>query len=418
MPGRELECAGQCERYFDAVIRPERLWIGRDKIASGLEELYARRLGLPEGADRAARLAQKVEEPGTVLVEIAHDGQIPHLGVVRMVLKTEEIARGMSNGLALYLIGDHYSAEMRPRNLYLGLPLRGVDADHVKTPFTISVGKKHRSVPFDMLPPPSQKVLDELEARAEQWVEHNATFSKRASAAVSVKSGFRAQFELLRESARRVKSFGDWLMRVQISWFDLLFGESDRDLLVLPMTGIRDWLPEILEGIARAESVLGGGAGQEPGSDGRLAPGGFWVYCHSCLRRNRATWHEGVFEGTCVSCGSAIRARWPRDSSRVMPDIVAFEQALFHSGVSGWVVGSRAPYLPVIEEKYRSRFGRTMPPTFLLDSIPVFHGLGEPLEGHTRARVLRVLAEMDPGILRELLSVPWEISPVVRSPFL
>ena len=418
MPGPEHDHARECQRYFGEVVRPEELRIGRERIARGLEELYVRRLRIPEGSERAARLAQAVDDPDTVLVEIAHDGQIPHLGIVRMVLKTQEIAATVSKGLAVYLIGDHYSADMRPRNLYLGLPLRGLDADHVKTPFSVSVGKKNRSVSFASLPPPSPKALDDLESRAEQWVDHNASYAGRAATSRPLRPALHVQFELLRESARLVRTFGDWLIRTQIAWIDQMHGGPPSNLLVLPMTGIREWLPDILAVIADLDPGVDKTRGPATEASADSPPSRFWVYCASCERRNRATWLSGTFEGSCVSCGSAIRARWPQDSLRVMPDIVAFEMALFHTGISGWVVGSRAPYLRDIQETYRSEFGREMPPSFLLDSIPVFEGLGEPAGGHSRARLFRVLIEMDPRVLRGKLATPWEDNPVIRSPFL
>ena len=101
-----------------------------------------------------------------------------------------------------------------------------------------------------------------------------------------------------------------------------------------------------------------------------------------------------------------------------MPDIVAFEMALFRAGIAGWVVGSHAPYHAVIEESYHEAYGREMPPKVFLTSMPRFHGLGEPPEGHTRARVFRVLLETEPSAVREALEAGWDVNPVVRSMFL
>lgn len=418
--------AEACERYWAAVVRPGKLSHGRDRMAIALEDLYTRRLRLQDGRERARRLKELLEDSTSTLIEIAHDGQVPHLGIIRMVLKSRQLAESTPRGLALYLIGDHYSAEMRPRNLYLGLPLRGVDADHVKTPFTVPVGKHMRHVPFRWLPPPEESKLDELERRAAAWVAHNASYSHKPVALPMVKERLHTQFELLRDSAVLTSSFADWILRVQILWFDAMFGGPPSRLVVLPMSGIVEWLPEILRDVAASGPVASVDRGESVsasseamlGREEDSAFGSFWIYCRTCFRRYRATWEEGQFRAYCTSCDASLVARWPGDAEWVMPDIVAYEMALFHAGVAGWVVGSRAAYLPVIGRGYLERFQREMPPTFLLDSKPRFQGLGEPAEGDTRARLLRVLLEVDAADIRTSLEAPWSECPDLRSPLL
>ena len=417
-----------CQRYLREVVTEEELFEGRDRIAAGLEGLYVRRLQLPEARERAEALRSVVEARETVLVEMAHDGQLPHLGIVRLVLKAHAIAAAAKEGLALYLVGDHYTADMRPENLYLGLPLRGVDADQVKNPLTVPVGRKQRHIPFRELPPPTARALDELERRSEAWLVNNATHASRKTSLPALKTRLRTQMELLRESARRTRSFGDWLMRVQACWFEELLGGFSPRLAILPMSGIVEWAPEILERIAEFDARLSWikaevseaqrSRGETPYSTSQEIPGSFWIYCPTCRRRSRAKWDGEVFSGFCATCREGIEARWPEEAARVMPDIVAYELALFHTGVSGWVVGSRAPYHPVIEEASRALFGREMPPKFFLTTKPRFCGLGEPAVGNPRARLFRVLLEMEPEVVRKALDGSWESDPVLRSPFL
>jgi hypothetical protein len=101
-----------------------------------------------------------------------------------------------------------------------------------------------------------------------------------------------------------------------------------------------------------------------------------------------------------------------------MPDIVAYEVALFRLGTDAWVVGSRASYLPAIERTYDRLFRSPMPPRFFQTSVPVFRGIGDPPEGYGRTRLLRALLEMDPAALAAGLRAPWEENPKLRSDLL
>ena len=101
-----------------------------------------------------------------------------------------------------------------------------------------------------------------------------------------------------------------------------------------------------------------------------------------------------------------------------MPDIVAYELGLFRLGIAGWVVGSRAPYHSVIERANEARHSIPMPPKFFLTSIPTFRGIGEPAEGHRRARLLRVLLEVDGPTLLGRLLAEWTENPEIVSPHL
>ena len=408
-------------------MAPAGLRMDRDRILSYLDDLYARRLKLPDSHERLDAAAAVLDDPRGILIEMAHDGQLPHLGIVRMVLKACEVAETAGNGLALYLVGDHYTPNMRPQNLLLGLPLRGVDADRVKNPLTIPVGRRYRHIPFHRLPPPSTEALNEVARRGQAWVVNNASHVDRKAALSEIKARLDAEMERLQECARLTLSFGDWLMRVQITWFDDLLGGTPANLAILPMSGIMDWMPDVLHALAEADdevariknrvSAAQAAKGERSYLSDDGAAGLFWVYCPTCWRRYRTFRDGDRFHARCTSCAEPIEARWPGDG-RLMPDIVAFELALFRTGLSGWIVGSRAPYHPVIEESYRALFHAETPPKGFLTSIPRFHGVGEPPEGHTRARLLRVLLEVEPRVVREALQAPWEENPEITSRYL
>ncbi len=426
--GGERAKAQACQEYLENVVRPRRLFHGRDRVVAGLEDLYARRLRLPEARGRIESLRFLLDDPDTVLIEMAHDGQLPHLGIARLVLKARQLAELVPKGLALYLVGDHYSAEMRPENLYLGLPLRGVDADQVKNPLTVPTGRRFRHVPFRWLPPPKVSSLEELQNRAEDWLLNNVTHADRKSRFPELREALRSQFEVLFESASQTRSFGDWLMRVQILTFDAMFGAPPSRLAVLPMSGIVEWMPDVLRSLSEKESTITAAKAavseaqrsrdEVPYASGDTTMSSFWVHCSTCFRRYRARWEGDVCMARCLACRKEVQARWAVDLDRIMPDIVAYELGLFRMGVAGWVVGSKAPYHPVIEQAHRSLYGYEMPPKFFLTSVPTFTGLGEPGAGHTRARLLRALVEIRPSRLREALEAPWDFGPEIRSPFL
>lgn len=424
--GPERVAAAACREFCDTVVRSKGLYAGRERMAAALRDLYVRRLRLPFGSDYVDGLCSAIANPKSVVVEIAHDGQLPHLGIVRLVLKAREIAALAGNGIALYLVGDHYTADMRPENLYLGLPLRGVDADRVKNPLTVPVGRKFRHVPFKWLPPPGMKILDELERRAHAWIVNNATDRGRSVSLAFVEERLSSHFDILRESTERTASFGDWLMRVQAFLFAEMFGGPPPGLAILPMSDITTWIPNVVARVLDRDtevlrmkeevSVEQRSRRVTPYASGAVESGSFWVYCQTCSRRYRATFEGVEFRARCAACSQEILAQWPEDASRVMPDIVAYETALFRTGIAGWVIGSQAPYHPVIERSYDALFGHQTPPKFFLTSVPRFRGLGEPAEGHTRARLLRVLFEVYPAEVRMALEVPWDQNPVLESP--
>ena len=102
----------------------------------------------------------------------------------------------------------------------------------------------------------------------------------------------------------------------------------------------------------------------------------------------------------------------------IMPDIIAFENTYFRLGIGGWIIGSKAPYHDVISETYTSLYGVPMPPKFLLSSIPVYRGIGDPDEGYRRTTLMRALLETSNEKLFKSLMSPWDDNPCIKSDFL
>src|SRR5436853_486766 len=145
----------------------------------------------------------------------------------------------------------------------------------------------------------------------------------------------------------------------------------------------------------------------------------FWVHCPSCFRRTRQPWRPGTpVEFVCPTCANRAILAGEGAWDWVMPDIVGYEVALFRLGLGGWVVGSHAPYHPVIEQAYSRLFRCEMPPKFFLTSVPMFRGMGDPAGGYGRTRLLRALLEMEPSALAAALSSPWSDNPKIHSDLL
>lgn len=432
-PDAEREAAAKARAYHDASRRALDFDAKREGLARLTEEFYTARLGIR--ADSGLReLIRDLADPDTVLIEVAHDGQLPHLGIVRLVLKGHDVARSDAHAATLYLIGSHYSAAMRPANLRFGVPLNGESPDDVKHPPRIPIGKAHARTPFQWLPPPTQAALDQLQDRVSDFIANNLSHERKSGVHVArdakerITGRLDAICDLLRRAARDVDNLGDWLIRVQHDLFVRMLGpEADR-IVFLPMGLLNGLVMEELSDIARRPEVVT--EMKELVSTDQLAHGeavyqltpedsALWIHCPACFRRTRfALTVEGSQRFTCPTCGD-VRTLEAEEAWRwSMPDIVAYEVSLIRIGIGGWMVGSRAPYHPVIERTYARLYGRDMPPKFFLPSVPVFRGIGDPPAGYGRTRLLRALLELEPSTLAVALRGSWGEDPRVESEFL
>ena len=402
----------------------------RQSLAAFVGTFYESRLRIPPaGATRDA--IEALADPKSLAVEIAHDGQLPHLGIVRLVLKAHEIADLDGNGVTLYLVGNHYSPDMRPDNIHFGMPLQGRAPDAVKHPPKLRIGKANAHRPFRWLPAPTPAELARLRAQVEDFIKNNLGHERRerrrvadeAEARLAVR--IREVFSTLDAAANAVDSLGDWLIRVQHDLFQRMLGPQAGRILFLPMADLADVFRGELGAIARGServatvkatvSTAQEGAGEEP-YQRRPEPSPFWMHCPACARRQRTDWEPGSpIEFRCSACGHAARLQEPDLWRWLMPDIVAYEVGLFSVGIDAWVVGSHAPYHPVIRATNHELFGADPPPTLFLTSVPTFRGLGDPPEGFRKTRLLRALLETEPASLARALSVPWDDDPHIVS---
>ena len=429
----EKDAAAKCRAYLATAQKQFSFEDRRRDLARFTRDFYKKRLQV-----RASRSLREVfdalADPDTLLIEMAHDGQLPHLGIVRLVLKSHSIARQDPDALALYLVGNHYTAAMRPENLRFGVPLKGGSPDDVKHPPRIRLGKAQAHVPFRLLGPPSAHSLFALRDQVTDFVENNLSHeAKRGhrtlpNARKRILLRLDEEFRMLVLAASEVASFGDWLIRAQYDLFHRMMGEEADRIVFLPMADLTSLLrPELTVVAERANDVsaikaeVGReqlSAGIEPYTRSAREPP-LWAYCLACYRRTRVPWQPGnALEMVCPFCATHVVLAAEEAWKWVMPDIIGYEAALFRLGIAGWVVGSHAPYHPVVERTYARLFGVEMPPKFFLTSVPVFRGIGDPRDGYSRTRLLRAFLEMDPPALAKGLAGPWSDDPKLRSDLL
>jgi hypothetical protein len=427
----ESRAAREARAYHEAERKAFSIDERRRDLSRFAKEFYKNRLGAPASRESSAAL-DAIADPDTVLIVHSHDGQLPHLGIVRMVLKAHDIASQDRKAVTLYLVGNHYTAAMKRLNLRFGMPHVGRSPDELEHPPKISVD--NAQTPFRWLAPPSEDQLETLRHKVDAFFPQNIGHEKRMGRTIAPDArervGVRLQelFGLLHQAARESESFGDWLIRVQHDVFRLMLGPEAGRIVFLPMADMTSLFRGELTMVAdREEEVAAVKAavsaeqiarGEEPYAREAQASS-FWVHCPTCYRRARQPWHPAKpVEFECPFCHSRHTLEGEAAWKWAMPDIVAYEVALFRLGTDAWVVGSRASYLPAVERTYDRLFRSPMPPRFFQTSVPVFRGIGEPPEGYGRTRLLRALLEMDPAVLAAGLRAPWETDPKLRSDLL
>lgn len=395
MPGVEETFAEAAKEY---ARRHSSEIAGRERLELVLQRVYS-----SFGRSVPATVRETLRNPSAPLFQVAHDGQLPHLGVVRLVLKTREIAI-RAGGIAVYLVGDHYTAMMRPKNVFIGMPLRGKNPDQVKQPLRLPIRGEDRDVPFMFVDPPSREDVISIFTRMRHWTNMNIANERMQGNRVRSESEILARLvdwqARLTAEAAAASSMGDWLTRAQLRLLDELVGDAPSPLLVLPMsefrTAIREELQHVLDVSKNAQDS------------------GLWMYCPRCHHRTRPERTEELIRLMCSHCTTFSEEPIDPTGPNQFPDIVAFEAAAL-TLFSGWIVGSRAEYLPTIDHLFQQCWGRPPPPREYLTGVPIFRGIGEPKEGYGRSRLLRVLLEVDGPVLRKQLLGPWEENPRITS---
>src|SRR3981189_1871696 len=255
----ESRAAAEARAYREGMQKAFSVDERRRDLSRFAKEFYRTRLHASVNREPSEAF-EDIADPDTVLIVHSHDGQLPHLGIVRMVLKAHDIASQDRKAVTLYLIGNHYTAAMKRLNLRFGMPLIGRSPDELEHPPKIPVA--NAQTPFRWLPPPSEHDLEMLRRKVDAFLPQNIGHEKRAGtkAASDAKERIPARlqdlFTLLNRAARESESFGDWLIRVQHDVFTLMLGPEAGRIVFLPMADLSVLFRDALTMVAdRAEEV-------------------------------------------------------------------------------------------------------------------------------------------------------------------
>lgn len=431
---KEKSYAESCIDYQKNFLKKDNNLINRERLYEIIETFYAK-IKIELDSSQQSILRTSILKPDTIFLEVAHDGQIPHLGIVRLVLKTYHISILLPNSLVLYFIGDHYSAEMCAESTLFGIPQMGTSPNNQKGPIVFKIGRKNQHIPLKWIEVPSEQMILEVERGVRDWIMNNISYEKKKGNIITdydkIEENLEKIFSLLRENAKMVDNYGDWIVRVQYTLFKELMGDEINRIIFLPFSDMTKLAKEefkyYLEETEKINSI------KKEMSEKQLNNGlipyqkteisketiCFWLYCPNCRRRTRPErCEDGTVKFKCGVCNTRLKDSIDNLWDYVMPDIIAFENAYFRLGIGGWVIGSKAPYQEVIAEVYKTLYNIPMPPRFLLNSIPVFRGIGDPDVGYGRTTLMRALLESSNTMLFEKLMAPWDENPYIESNFM
>lgn len=266
----------------------------RARLLAVAEEHMVSEMGLAN-ADAAYRVAML--RPEAVLpVEFAHTPQLPHLGVVRMLLTARDRAVEQ-DGVFLYAVNDHLPARLLPESRYVPVT---TDAGPVAKPPRFGPGKKAKGG-MHREPPPGEQVLVELEASLA------ALLPRHRDKATSLG-------EHLRTVAASTSSLAAWLVRVQLELLGLR-------PVVLPASRLAEALPGLADRYFEQR------------------PEGRWALCGRCgVRAQTAGAHA------CAGCGA------PAEVQERVPDVVGRQVLTNALGLGLRVCGRDKPYQVVADE--------------------------------------------------------------------
>lgn len=431
---QEQKYAECCTEYFNNVLKKDGSLINRQKLHDVIKDFYSK-IKIELNPSQESILKKSVMDTQTIFLEVAHDGQIPHLGIVRLVLKTYHLSTLIPNSMVLYFIGDHYSAEMCAESTLFGIPQMGTSPNNQKAPIVFKIGRKNQHIPLKWIEIPSEQMILEVERGVRDWIVNNISYEKKKGNIITdfdiIEENLKKIFSLLRENAKIVDNYGDWIIRVQYMLFKELMGDEINRIIFIPFSDMTKLAKEefkyYLEETEKinlikkeiSEKQLNNGLIPYQKSEISKKTICFWLYCPSCKRRTRPERCEGwMIKFKCRVCGAELKDSINNLWNIIMPDIIAFENAYFRLGIGGWVVGSKAPYQEVIAEVYKTLYSMPMPPRFLLNSVPVFRGIGDPEDGYSRTTLMRALLESSNTMLFEKLMGPWDENPYIESNFM
>ena len=408
----------QMNEHFEKQCHEiERKLQNRRNFGKLVHKYYRERLGIEPGKGALSKLAEK----HTVLIEASHGAQLPHLGIFRLYVKGGDIARKLGSGLLLFFAGDQYSPDMYPEMNKIKVPFTGKAREK-----TLVIPVENKRMPVRLLRPPAEKDIRAIGNKMMGSFGDNLNYfislyglSKNDIDREIFKRSLNEAIGMMVESAKAVKTYGDWCVRVQLEILKRTNPDLYEDhVLFYPVWDLRELSPswQALMGMQREinafESKIGKneGGGTDP-NESRL-----WYYC-DCGARARSTLKgENKVSCTCSHCGKNFKK--DIDDLGSAPDIV-FSQVLtpVHLGITGRVVGHIHPYAAVADGFVKENLLALPPKRFVLSSYPTFHGIGDPKEGDSRCSLIRAAIESEYSDIGIALTKDWSENQHIYSYF-
>lgn len=258
-------------------------------------QYMTRDLGLD--AHEVTARCDRLVPPHLAAVEFAHTPQLPHAGVVRLLLQSQLLA-AREAGTFVYFVNDHMPATALPEARYI--PVTNADGLVAKPP-RFGPGKKSGKGGMHRTPPPSRHTVDSVLHRIDELLPSAGGTTQLA--------------DVLQVASDSTNSHAAWLVRVQTDLLNLR-------PVIIPTTGLARALPGPADAYFRARV------------DGR------WKVCDRCGYRVQLP--VSAERDRCPHCGS------PEPATDV-PDVVG-RQALGNMFGLAWrVCGTVKPYQEIAD---------------------------------------------------------------------
>lgn len=224
-------------------------------------------------------------------VEFAHTPQIPHVGIVRLLLTAVREAHSR-NGIFVFCINDQLPPRILPESRYTPVAINGTN---VSKPPRFGIPKSKAAMAMCQITAPKATELDCFEAR---WRQLCSDAQETGA------------FDILREASLACGSLSAWLTRVTL-------GLTGLKPLIVPTWQLGHAIPgqfkELLE----------------------KAPDRFWRHCEACGYR-LGRFHKAV--ASCPCCGTR------GTSSHAIPDVIARQALMNAAGLALRVSGTEKAY--------------------------------------------------------------------------
>ena len=374
-------------------------------------------------------LIDGLEKDEIVLSE--HAFLFPWLGVYRLpLIMASEFG---DNSTVLFIINDQVHRReqtwTRDPNLYF----RGVNSQLQKNPLVM---KCDRQKPLFMADMPSKDYLEKFEKRVIGKVEQNILWFNSSN---SNKIDKNKKSEILKNitslfhdfmlQINYVKNYSDFLARFNI----YIFKKSNPDLydkvLFVSFTEIMKNSPDFFDIFINKSPQINQSLNRTINyqvtnslipykeKEVLLSDLPLWVYCSKCHRRVRPDFKEGHAAFWC--CSDKISPIFDKsDDIFTAFDVITIETFTGFLNPKKRIVANIKNYSLAVDNVLKEVFNFHPPERFILDSKPLFRGIGTEESGCEDATLFSSLIELKPKALGKQLLTKWNETPIVESEFI